>query len=136
MQTVRHIRTRLLRLAADGTMCRQIRFFKTPHPLRPYRSRQAPGKRTIRHLLRNKGIEVGVYVVSKLMKEMALVSKQPVKKTKHTGGKPHCFLKTASNERLNAKRESRGNVTYIQVNGQWHYLVAVLDLSCRRLAGW
>ncbi|WP_416188809.1 hypothetical protein ACM67B_05575 [Neisseria sp. CCUG17229] len=63
-----------------------------------------------------------------------------MKKTNHTGGKPHYLFENRLQRKFERKEGEPtvlyGDVTYIQVNGQWHYLAAVLDLSRRRLAGW
>ncbi|QEH46156.1 transposase [Aggregatibacter actinomycetemcomitans] len=40
-------------------------------------SRGSAGKRTLRDLLRQKGIFVGLYLIQKLMKQQGLFSKQP-----------------------------------------------------------
>ncbi|BAS47707.1 Tra5 protein [Aggregatibacter actinomycetemcomitans NUM4039] len=42
-------------------------------------SRGSAGKRTLRDLLRQKGIFVGLYLIGKLMKQQGLFSKQPQK---------------------------------------------------------
>lgn len=100
----------------------------------------SPGKRMIQSRLRNQDIKAGVYLVGKLMKEMALVSRQPVKKPNHTGGTPHLLFENHLRRQFDRKEGDPtvlcGDVTYIQVNGQWYYLAAVLDLNRRRLAGW
>lgn len=90
-------------------------------------------------MLRDESIKVGRFKVSRLMKELGLICKQPG---------PHAY-KQATVERpdipnvLNRGFEPEsanqvwcGDITYIRTGNRWHYLAAVLDLYTRRVIGW
>lgn len=103
-------------------------------------SQGSAGARTIQGILANEeNIHIGRFKTARLMKEAGLVSKQP--------GATH--FKPAGHEcpdipnRLNREFETIapntvwcGDITYIWVNRQWHYLAVVIDLFKRRVVGW
>jgi putative transposase len=85
------------------------------------------------------GTIISRYKVRSLMREAALISKQPG---------PHRY-KHATVERVDIpNRLNRefdvsgpdevwcGDITYIWAQGRWHYLAVVLDLCRPRVAGW
>lgn len=104
-----------------------------------HESRSSAGARTIKHLLAEEGIEIGRYLISRLMSEQGLVCKQPG---------PHKY-KPATVERLDIpNRLNRlftvarpnqvwcGDITYIWSGSRWAYLAVVIDLYARRVIGW
>lgn len=109
--------------------------------LRAYhqQSRGAAGSRTLTALLKSEGEAIGRYKVRRLMKEAAIVSKQP---PRHA----YKIAKEASVIALNhLQREFTvsapnqvwcGDVTFIRSGTQWLYLAIVIDLYRRRVVGW
>ena len=90
-------------------------------------------------MMQNDGEQIGRFKVRSLMRELALVSKQPGS---------HAYKK-ATVERpdipdiLNRKFEVPapdhvwcGDLTYIWAQGKWQYLAVVLGLFTRRIVGW
>ncbi|AOX99538.1 transposase [Jeongeupia sp. USM3] len=90
-------------------------------------------------MLREQGMTLGRFKISRLMAELGLICKQPG---------AHAY-KRATVERIDIpNRLDRrfvvdgpnqvwcGDITYVWVQGGWHYLAAVLDLFTRRVVGW
>ncbi len=102
-------------------------------------SRGAAGSRSIVTMMQDRGVTIGRYKVRALMRESGLICKQPG---------PHKY-KQATVERPDIpNRLDRefdvqapnqvwcGDITYVWVQGRWHYLAVVLDLCRRRVIGW
>lgn len=102
-------------------------------------SRSSAGSRSIMGMMREQGIAIGRFKVSRLMEELGLICKQPGN---------HAY-KHATVERIDVpNRLNRqfvvdapnqvwcGDITYVWVQGGWHYLAVVLDLFTRRVVGW
>jgi len=102
-------------------------------------TRNAAGSRTLVEMMRERGHNIGRFKVRSLMKEAALVSKQPGS---------HAF-KRVDVERLDIPnhldREFEveapnkvwcGDITYIWVDDRWHSLALLLDPCHRRVIGW
>lgn len=102
-------------------------------------SRSSAGSRSIMGMMREDGMTIGRFKVSRLMMELGLICKQP-------GG--HAY-KRATVERIDIPNGLNrqfmvdapnqvwcGDITYIWAQGSWHYLAAVLDLYTRRVVGW
>lgn len=102
-------------------------------------SRSSAGSRSIVGMMRDDGILIGRFKVSRLMEELGLICKQP-------GG--HAY-KRATVERIDIPNHLNrqfdvggpnqvwcGDITYVWAQGRWHYLAAVLDLYTRRVVGW
>ncbi len=102
-------------------------------------SRNAAGSRTIVTMLAEQGIKIGRYKVSRLMSEGNLVSKQPgLHKYKHSV-EERPDIPNHLNREFNMASPNQvwcGDITYIWVNQQWHYLAVVMDLYSRRVVGW
>ena len=94
-------------------------------------SRSSAGSRSIVGMMRDDGILIGRFKVSRLMEELGLICKQP-------GG--HAY-KRATVERIDIPNHLNrefdvggpnqvwcGDITYVWAQGRWHYLAAVLDL--------
>ena len=102
-------------------------------------SRQAAGSRTLQASLRQQGYDIGRYRVRRLMKKLALVSKQPGahpyrRATEERPDIPNHLQRAFMPEAPN--RVWCGDITYIWVGNQWHYLAVVMDLYARRVIGW
>jgi len=102
-------------------------------------SRGSAGSRTIKRLLVEDGIQVGRFLIGRLMDELGLICKQPG---------PHKY-KQATVERLDIpNRLNRefavaapnrvwcGDITYIWARSRWVYLAVVIDLYARKVVGW
>ena len=83
-------------------------------------SRGSAGKRTLRDLLKHKGIFVGLYLVRKLMKQQGLFSKQPPKWQNRNKENGQIFANHLNREFTpNADKTTVlcGDTTYLKVNG-------------------
>ena len=103
------------------------------------KSRSSAGSRTLVAMMREQGIIIGRFKVSRLMAEAGLVCKQPGSHTykKATVERPDIpnELKREFNV-LNPNQVWCGDITYIWSGHRWHYLAVVLDLYTRRVIGW
>ncbi|WP_155732517.1 IS3 family transposase [Pseudoalteromonas luteoviolacea] len=102
-------------------------------------SRGSAGSRTLSAMLAEYDIDVGLFKIRRIMRDMQLVSKQPG---------PHAY-KRAVNERpdipnrLNREFGAHepnqvwcGDITYIWTGQKWAYLAVVIDLYARRVVSW
>lgn len=102
-------------------------------------SRGSAGARTIKSLLAEDGVQIGRFLVGRLMAEQGLVCKQPG---------PHQY-KPAAGERVDIPNHLNrefivtkpdevwcGDITYIWAGSRWVYLAVVIDLYARRVVGW
>lgn len=102
-------------------------------------SRDSAGKRSIQKILQMRGIQVGLYLVSKIMKQLKLKSKQPRKKHYGKYGVENKPFENILARNFNPSEEMTvlcGDTTYIKVKGEWHYLAVVLNLNYRQVVGW
>ncbi|WP_257811997.1 DDE-type integrase/transposase/recombinase [Aggregatibacter actinomycetemcomitans] len=101
-------------------------------------SRGSAGKRTLRDLLRQKSIFVGLYLIQKLMKQQGLFSKQPQKWQNRNKENGQIFTNHLNREFTpNADTTVLcGDTTYLKVNGIWCYLTVVINLFNRQVVGW
>ena len=101
-------------------------------------SRGSAGKRTLRDLLKRKGIFVGLYLVRKLMKQQGLFSKQPQKWQNRNKENGQIFANHLNRE-FTPNADTTvfcGDTTYLKVNGIWCYLAVVINLCNRQVMGW
>jgi len=103
-------------------------------------SRGSAGKRTLKARLKSQGIEVGLALIRKLMKQQGLVSKQPQKRWRPgTSEKVSTLFNNVLNRQFNPLSETTvlcGDTTYVKVLGEWHYLAIVMNLAHRQVVGW
>lgn len=102
-------------------------------------SRSAAGSRSIVSMMQEDGEQIGRFKVRGLMRELALVSKQPG---------PHAYKQTTVerpdipnilNREFDVPAPNQvwcGDITYIWAQGKWHYLAVVMDLYARRVVDW
>lgn len=94
-------------------------------------SRNAFGSRSICSLMQDDGASIGRFKVRSLMKEMALVNKQPKLK--------RLDIPNTLNRAFDVKMPNQvwcGDITYIWAGGRWRYVAAIIELYSRRVMGW
>lgn len=102
-------------------------------------SRCSAGSRTISEVMQSDGIEIGRFKVSILMKELGLISKQPGAHAYKHAPVERPDIPNLLNREFTVSRPDQvwcGDITYIWVQGRWHYLAVVMDLYARRVVGW
>jgi len=105
-----------------------------------WKNQKRYGVRRIRKALADQEIYCGYKRISRLMKEMNLKAIQPksyvptTSDGKATKPSPNLLLERNIPSELN--RVWTGDITYIRINGGWHYLSIVMDLCSRKIVGW
>ena len=102
-------------------------------------SRSGLGSRGIRDLLASEGIEVGRYLIRRLMKESGLICKQPRPHKYKKATVEHVHIPNRLNRKFDVQQPNQvwcGDITYIWTGVRWSYLAVVLDLYARRVIGW
>ncbi|MBF8659623.1 IS3 family transposase [Pseudomonas putida] len=103
------------------------------------RGRSAPGSRSIKAMLQEEGEQIGRYKVRRLMRELALVSKQPGSHAYKKATVERPDIPNILNRAFDVEAPNQvwcGEITYVWAQGTWHYLAVVLDLYARRVVGW
>ena len=102
-------------------------------------SRHGFGSRSIRDFLKTEGIDVGRYLVRKLMKESGLISKQPGAHKYRKATAEHLDIHNLLNREFTVEQPNQvwcGDITYIWTGNRWSYLAVVMDLYARKVVGW
>ena len=102
-------------------------------------SRSSLGSRGIRNLLKTEGIDMGGYLVCKLMKESGLISKQPGAHKYKKATTEHLDIHNLLNREFTVEQPDQvwcGDITYIWTGNRWSYLAVVMDLYARKVVGW
>ena len=102
-------------------------------------SRCSAGTRTIKGMLADDGIEIGRYLIGKLMSELDLVCKQPGPHRYKQATVVHHNIPNTLNRVFDVNRPNQvwcGDITYIWGGSHWLYLAVVIDLYARRVVGW
>jgi transposase InsO family protein len=103
-------------------------------------SKMRHGARRIRARLAQLGVEVSLWLVGKIMRELGLVAVQP-----HTSTKTTIPAKDAKSRRDLVRRRFTppvpgtflvGDITYLKTDQGWVYLATVIDLTTRMVLGW
>jgi putative transposase len=103
-------------------------------------SRGTYGSPRVHQVLKKQGESVGKKRIERLMQAQGLKGRV-VRVTRRQPGLKR-FKADGENLRLNTPAASGpgqvwvADVTYLKVNGQWHYLAAVMDVYSRRILGW
>lgn len=103
-------------------------------------SRGTYGSPRVHQALKKEGYNVGKKRVERLMRRHSLIGRV-VKVTRRIPGLKR-FQANGENLRRSAPSTTKlnqvwvGDVTYLKVRGQWHYLATVMDLYSRRIIGW
>ncbi|WP_152690388.1 IS3 family transposase [Pseudomonas fluorescens] len=102
-------------------------------------SRSAAGSRSIVLMMKENGEQIGRFKVRGLMRELALVSKQPGSHAYKQATVERPDIPNILNREFEVPAPNHvwcGDITYIWAQGKWHYLAVVLDLYARRIVGW
>jgi putative transposase len=101
------------------------------------------GSRRVSDDLKDEGVKVGRFLVSRVMREEGLVAKGPKRFKPRTTDSRHNktpspnLLKEAGNTALGAGEAMVGDITYLPLmNGQFCYLAMYQDRVTKRIAGW
>lgn len=103
------------------------------------RGQSAPGSRSIKAMLQAEGEQIGRFKVHSLMRELALVSKQPGAHAYKKATVERPDIPNILNRAFDIEAPNQvwcGDITYVWAQGKWHYLAVVLDLYARRVVGW
>ncbi|UXZ43717.1 IS3 family transposase [Pseudomonas soli] len=103
------------------------------------RGRSAPGSRSIKAMMQEEGEQIGRFKVRSLMRELALVSKQPGSHAYKKATVERPDIPNILNRAFDVEAPNQvwcGDITYVWAQGKWHYLAVVLDLYARRVVGW
>ena len=103
------------------------------------KSRSSAGSRTVVDMMRDEGIEIGRFKVSRLMKELGLICKQPGRHAYKQATVERPDIPNVLNREFEPELANQtwcGDITYIWTGNRWHYLAAILDLYTRRTIGW
>jgi len=102
-------------------------------------SRSSAGSRSIMGMMREDGLAIGRFKVSRLMEELGLICKQPGKHAYKQATVERLDIPNRLNRQFDVDAPNQvwcGDITYIWVQGGWHYVAVVLDLYTRRVVGW
>lgn len=102
-------------------------------------SRISAGSRSIIGVMREQGIAIGRFKVSRLTSELGLICKQPGSHAYRRATIEHMAIPKRLNRQFVVGATNRvrcGDNTYIWAQGCWHYLAAALELFTRRVVGW
>lgn len=102
-------------------------------------SRSSAGSRSIMGMMREQGVAIGRFKVSRLMEELGLICKQPGRHAYRQATVERIDIPNHLNRQFDVERPNQvwcGDITYVWAQGAWHYVAAVLDLFTRRVVGW
>lgn len=102
-------------------------------------SRSSAGSRSLMGMMREQGVAIGRFKVSRLMEELGLLCKQPGRHAYRQATVERIDIPNHLNRQFDVERPNQvwcGDITYIWAQGAWHYVAAVLDLFTRRVVGW
>ena len=102
-------------------------------------TRNAAGSRTLVEMMRELGHSIGRFKVRRLMKEAALVSKQPGSHSYKVVDVERLDIPNHLDREFEVEAPNKvwcGDITYIWADNRWHYLAVVIDLYRRRVIGW
>lgn len=90
-------------------------------------------------MMQDDGEQIGRFKVRSLMRELALVSKQPGSHAYKKATVERPDIPDILNRKLEVPAPDHvwcGDLTYIWAQGKWQYLAVVLGLFTRRIVGW
>jgi putative transposase len=97
------------------------------------------GRRRMKTELVKSGIQMGVFKISRLMKDAGIIAKVPKKPHYYPSGKqfpniPNLLKRQFNPDQINTHWV--GDITYIRSHQGWSYLATVLDLGSREVVGY
>ena len=90
-------------------------------------------------MMREDGVAIGRFKVSRLMEEWGVICKQPGRHAYKQATVERIDILNYLNRQFVVDAPNQvwcGDITYVWAQGCWHYLAAVLDLYTRRVVGW
>lgn len=90
-------------------------------------------------MMQEEGEQIGRFKVRSLMRELALISKQPGSHAYKKATVERPDIPNTLNRAFDVEAPNQvwcGDITYVWAQGKWHYLAVVLDLYARRVVGW
>ena len=90
-------------------------------------------------MMKASGINLSRYRARKIMKQLALISKQPSAPKYKKANNEHLAAANLLAREFNVTKPNQvwcGDVTYIWVGRRWAYLAVVMDLYARKPIGW
>lgn len=90
-------------------------------------------------MLADLDIDVGLFKVRRLMRDMQLVSKQPGSHAYKMSMNEQPDIPNQLNREFDVHSTNQvwcGDITYIWTGHKWSYLAVVIDLYARRAIGW
>lgn len=97
------------------------------------------GRRRVKVALKEQGMYVGHFKISRLMKELGLFAKVAKKPHYYRGGKTHPTTPNLLKRQFNPETLNThwvGDITYIRTHQGWSYLASVMDLGTREVVGY
>lgn len=100
---------------------------------------QCYGRRRMLKSLQKEGINIGIFIVARLMREAGVIAKTPKKPHYYPSGNempniPNLLKRKFNPETINTHWV--GDITYIRNHQGWSYLATVLDLGTREIIGY
>lgn len=97
------------------------------------------GRRRMKVALHNKGVDLGIYKITSLMKQAGIVAKVPSRPHYYPSGRqipniPNLLKRQFNPEHINTRWV--GDITYIRSHQGWSYLATILDLASREIVGY
>lgn len=89
--------------------------------------------------MQEEGEQIRRFKVRSLMRELALVSKQPGSHAYKKATVERPDIPNILNRAFDVEAPSQvwcGDITYVWALVKWHYLAVLLDLYARRVVGW
>ena len=100
---------------------------------------QAYGRRRMKVALDTQSIQLGVFKISRLMREAGIIAKVPKKPHYYPSGRQLPNISNQLNRQFNPGKINThwvSDITYIRHHGGWSYLTTVLDLGSREIVGY
>jgi len=100
---------------------------------------QSYGRRRMKVALAEKGINLGVFKIARLMKQAGITAKVPKKPHYYSSGKQKPNIPNKLKRQFNPPQVNThwvGDITYIRHHQGWSYLATVLDLGSREIVGY
>jgi putative transposase len=100
---------------------------------------EAYGRRRMKVALADNGVNMGVFKISRLMREADIVAKIPKKPHYYPSGKQKPDIPNILKRQFNPSQVNThwvGDITYVRNHHGWSYLATVLDLGSREIIGY